>query len=97
MQGDIFTWNENKNKSNFNKHGVTFEEARTVFKDENIIYLADEKHSHDEERFVAIGASENSRLLIVCHCYRESGTVIRLISARKAGKGEINFYKGGIP
>jgi len=84
-----------KNKSNFQKRGISFNEAQTVFSDDLAIYLADDEHSEDEERFVVIGESARTRLLVVCHCYRESETVIRLISARKAEKPEVELYYGG--
>jgi hypothetical protein len=90
-----YTWDEDKNISNFKKHGVTFQEARTVFGDKNVIYLADDKHSGEEERFIVIGKSANSRLLVVCHCYRENDMVIRLISAWKANRTEANLYRKG--
>ena len=90
-----FEWDEDKNIFNIHKHGISFEEAKTVFDDEFIIYLTDEEHSQDEERFIVLGASALDRLLIVCHCYRENDEKIRLISARKADKREINYYYGG--
>jgi len=91
-----FEWDESKNKSNFQKHGISFNEAQTVFTDELAIYLSDDDHSDDEERFIVIGESARTRLLVVCHCYRESETVIRLISARKAEKSEVGLYYGGV-
>jgi len=91
-----FEWDERKNKRNFQKHGISFNEAQTVFSDEFAIYLSDGDHSDDEERFVVIGESAKTRLLVVCHCYRESETVIRLISARMAKKSEVDLYYGGI-
>jgi hypothetical protein len=96
MGDKIFEWDENKNISNTKKHGVSFQEARTIFKDENLMCLTVESHSHDKERILVIGESTNTRLLVVCHCYRESETVIRLISARKANKIEAKWYMGGI-
>jgi len=78
------------------KHGVSFSEAATAFEDENIIIMADENHSEQEERFVIIGFSHRMRLLVVCHCYRENDGVIRIISARKATKHETNVYGGAI-
>jgi len=91
-----FEWDESKNKSNFQKHGISFNEAQTVFSDELAIYLSDDDNSDDEERFIVIGESARTRLLVVCHCYRERETVIRLISARKAEKTEIDLYYGGL-
>jgi len=89
-----FSWDENKNKSNIRKHGVSFNEAATVFEDKNAIFIDDEEHSDKEERFIIIGLSGNLRLLVVCHCYRESDNMIRLISARKANNKESNLYRG---
>jgi hypothetical protein len=96
MRNELYEWDEDKNQINIKKHGVSFEEAWTVFNDENHLYEIDDEHSFNEERFVIIGMSEHSKLLYVCHCYRENGDVIRLISARKAEKGEIEAYYGGI-
>jgi uncharacterized DUF497 family protein len=91
----LFDWDDDKNIININKHGVTFKEASTVFKDTNAILLYDYAHSQDEERFVIIGYSTEMRLLYVCHCYRESDAIIRIISARKAGKYETELYEEG--
>jgi hypothetical protein len=96
MLDEIFEWDENKNKSNFLKHGISFNEAQTVFSDDLAIYLTDDRHSEDEQRFIVIGESARTRLLVVCHCYRESETVIRLISARKAEGSECELYYGGV-
>ena len=85
-------WDEKKNTVNQRKHGVSFEEARTVFLDEDGILIPDPDHSDTEERFVIIGRSIQFRILIVCHCYRENDEVIRLISARKANSLERNQY-----
>jgi uncharacterized DUF497 family protein len=92
-----FEWDENKNKINFQKHKISFNEAQTVFSDDFVIYIPDENHSEDEERFIAIGESARSRLLIVCHCYRENKSIIRLISARRADSSETELYYGGVP
>ena len=86
-----FEWNEGKASSNLQKHGVSFEEARTVFYDERARLIADPDHSGNEERFVLLGLSSPLRLLVVCHCYRDKG-VIRIISARKATKSESRAY-----
>jgi len=88
-----FEWDENKNISNFQKHNVSFEEAMTVFKDKKAVLRYDESHSEAEDRFNIIGMSQLSKLLIVCHCYRESDTVIRIISARKPTQTEVNYYE----
>ena len=90
-----FEWDERKNSANILKHKVSFEEAETVFDDENAVYLKDERHSADEERFIIIGEDSLFRELTVCHCYRgENDTIIRIISARKASKTEIDYYYG---
>ena len=88
----IFEWDENKNTANKKKHGISFEEASTVFEDENALLIDDPDHSDEEERFLLLGFSEKPRLLIVCHCMRKSETVIRIISARKATKTEAKQY-----
>lgn len=92
----LFDWDENKNAINIIRHGIDFEEASTVFFDERAIMFDDPEHSEDEERFLLLGMSEEANLCIVCHCYRESDTVIRLISARKATKKEGERYAKGI-
>ena len=92
-----FEWDPLKNKANIFKHKVSFEEAETVFDDENAKYLYDEDHSDCEERFHIIGADLYFRELSVCHCYRGAdGETIRLISARRATAREIDFYYGRI-
>lgn len=83
-----FKWDEKKSDVNLNEHGVSFEEARTVFYDEKAILINDPIHSQAEDRFILLGLSVKLRILVVCHCYRESESVIRIISARKAGKRE---------
>jgi len=80
---------------NEQKHGVTFLEAMTVFKDDDAVIMDDEEHSNDEERFIMLGMSEETNLLMVCHCYRENDEIIRLISARRANKHESEKYAGG--
>ncbi|MBO5995506.1 MAG: BrnT family toxin [Firmicutes bacterium] len=92
----IFEWNNSKNDLNIKKHGISFSEARTVFFDEQAILFDDPEHSKEEERFLLIGMSEKTRVCIVCHCYRKSETVIRIISARKATKKEVQRYVEGI-
>ena len=87
-----FVWDEKKNRANLGKHGVSFEEARTAFYDEHAAVYFDPDHSEDEDRFILLGMSLKLRVLVVCHCYRESDTVIRIISARKADKGEEADY-----
>lgn len=83
-----FEWDQRKEKANVKKHGISFEEARTVFYDENAIQFYDPDHSDEEDRFVLLGLSLKPQVLVVCHCFRESETVIRIISARKADKDE---------
>ncbi len=87
-----FEWDENKARLNIKKHGVSFTEAETAFYDDSALLISDPEHSDDEERFILLGMSRNARLLIVCHCLRESETVIRIISARKATKTESSYY-----
>ena len=87
-----FEWDKQKEESNYEKHGITFAEARMVFYDEHAIQFFDPDHSEDEDRFILLGMSFKLRVLVVCHCYRESESVIRLISARKANKDEEKDY-----
>jgi uncharacterized DUF497 family protein len=87
-----FAWDRRKSRSNLTKHGVSFEEAQTVFLDENARLIDDPDHSEGEERFVLLGYSFQARCLIVSHCYRESDSVIRLISARRATRPEEEVY-----
>ena len=89
-----FEWNKAKATSNLRKHGVSFEEARSVFFDEFALQFFDEAHSDDEERFIMLGRSIESRVLVVCHCERDSANIIRIISARKATKLERKYYPG---
>ncbi len=89
-----FSWDPAKASSNLKKHGVSFEEAKTIFYDENARLIKDPDHSEDEDRFILIGVSFDLRMLIVCHCYRSNGSEIRIISARKATKTEHKFYGG---
>ena len=91
-----FDWDENKNRINLEKHGITFEEASTVFFDDRAILFDDPEHSIDEDRFLLLGMSETAKVCIVCHCYRESDTVIRIISARQATRKEEQRYVKGI-
>jgi uncharacterized protein len=87
-----FSWDPNKARSNERKHGVSFEEAETVFADEHGLLLEDPDPDDPEERFVLIGLSSPLRLLLVCHCLRDGGEVIRIISARRASKAEGKQY-----
>ena len=87
-----FEWDENKNQKNIVKHGISFKEASTVFYDEEALLISDKEHSEEEDRFVLLGLSRQSKLLIVCHCYRGLEERIRIISARKATKKEQKQY-----
>lgn len=87
-----FEWDKKKDKTNAKKHGISFEEARTAFYDEYAIQFFDPEHSESEDRFLLLGSSFNLNTLVVCHCFREEETVIRIISARKADKDEEKFY-----
>ena len=88
----VFEWDPAKAAANVRKHGVSFDEAETVFSDEHALLLDDPEHSADEDRFVLIGLSAASRTVVVCHCYQERADVIRLISARKATRTERHEY-----
>lgn len=89
-----FEWDPEKAKSNKRKHHVAFEEAKTVFEDENAIIDYDELHSDDEDRFIIIGIDLIYNILNVCFCYRDNNNVIRIISARRANKKEQDDYFG---
>ena len=91
-----FDWDENKNRINLQKHGISFEEASTVFFDDRALLFDDPEHSIEEDRFLLLGMSETAKVCIVCHCYRESDTVIRIISARQATRKEEERYVRGI-
>ena len=90
-----FEWDEHKNEINKKKHGLSFETAQEVFYDNEAILFDDPDHSEEEERFLIIGMLKSSKICIVSHCYRNSDTVIRLISAREATKNEKKFYFRG--
>ncbi len=92
----LFEWNERKNAINQKKHGVSFEEAKTVFKDAKALCFDDPEHSAEEDRFILLGISLKGNLCIVCHCYRKNDNVIRIISARKATSREAERYAKGI-
>ena len=85
-------WDDQKAAANLKKHGVSFDDAKTVFSDERAKLIDDPDHSDDEDRFVLLGMDRALRLLLVCHCYRSEGNVIRIISARKAISKESKFY-----
>ena len=88
-----FEWDEQKNKINREKHKISFEETETVFYDESAVVIDDPDHSQEEDRFIILGLSTKANLLVVCHCYRASNTVIRIISARKATITETQQYR----
>jgi uncharacterized protein len=93
MRELIFKWDAKKAESNVSKHGVSFEEARSVFYDDWAMEFYDEPHSEEGDRFLLLGLSTRARLLLVCHCYREDEGTIRIISARKATKSESEHYR----
>lgn len=88
-----FEWDPNKGRANREKHGISFEEAKSVFYDDHARLIDDPDHSGDEDRFIIMGLSGNLKVLTVCHCYRDD-EVIRIISARKATKSEQRHYRG---
>ncbi|MBT9613729.1 MAG: BrnT family toxin [Burkholderiales bacterium] len=92
-----FEWDAAKSSSNKKKHGVSFEEAQSVFYDEFAVQFFDEENSVSEDRFLMLGLSDEARLLIVCHCERAQGNIIRIISARKATRNESSYYQGVRP
>lgn len=89
-----FDWDPAKAAANLKKHQVSFEEAKTVFYDDFAVQFFDDAHSTSEERFIMLGLSSDARLLVVCHCERSHGEVIRIISARKATRAEATHYRG---
>ena len=89
-----FIWGPKKASLNLKKHKVSFSEAKSVFYNEFAIQFFDDDHSTSEDRFVMLGVSNESRVLVVCHCERDGGGSIRIISARKATKTERRFYEG---
>ena len=92
MDAIQFTWDAEKAKANLRKHGISFEEAASVFADENARLKHDSEHSAEEDRFVILGFSSTLRILVVCHAYRQGDQIIRLISARKATPNERKQY-----
>ena len=89
-----FEWDPPKAAANLKKHRISFEDAQSVFYDEFAVQFFDDLHSSEEERFLMLGMSSAANLLIVCHCEREEGAVIRILSARKATRRESAFYQG---
>jgi uncharacterized protein len=94
MPDIVFEWDERKNRENQRTHGVSFEEARTVFFNDSAVEFYDDAHSVAEDRFLMLGMSMKLRMLMVCHCERAGGAVIRIISARRATRREQGFYPG---
>ena len=88
-----FEWDEKKSLANKRKHKVSFDEAQSVFYDENAIRFFDPDHSEDEDRYLMLGLSARLRILVIPHCYRQKGSNIRLISARKATRNEQTTYR----
>jgi hypothetical protein len=93
MSEILFEWDERKNKENQRKHGVSFEEAQTVFLDNRALIYFDSEHSKEEDRFIIVGNCIRFRLLMVVHCYREEQLKIRILSARRATSGEQKSYE----
>ena len=90
----VFEWDSEKDRTNQKKHGVSFEEAKSVFYDDSAIQFWDEYHSDLEDRFLLLGRSSKMRILLIVHCFREPGSVVRIISVRKATKTESKQYQG---
>lgn len=95
MSGIRFTWDPEKAAANEAKHGIAFDEAVTAFEDENARIIDDPDHSDSEDRFILLGFSTEARLIVVCHCYRDSAAEIRMISARRATRVERSAYARG--
>jgi uncharacterized DUF497 family protein len=95
MREISFAWDERKNQQNRRTHGISFEEAQSVFFDEEAVHFFDPDHSDDEDRFLLIGRSYRLRVVLLCHCFRESDRVIRIISARRATRAERSVYQRG--
>jgi len=92
MKKLVFEWNKRKENANIKKHGISFNEARTTFYDENAVQFFDPDHSDEEDRFILVGVSHRLNTLVVCHCFRENEITVRIISARKADKDEEIVY-----
>jgi uncharacterized protein len=89
-----FQWDPSKSAANLRKHGVSFEQAQSAFYDDFAVQFFDEEHSALEDRFILLGLSSQAKLLVVCHCERADGEIVRIISARKATKRETSYYRG---
>jgi hypothetical protein len=88
----LFDWNEEKSRRNKQKHGLSFEDAKHAFSDENALLIHDLDHSEEESRFVLLGLDSRFGLLVVSHAYREDDRIIRIISARRASRREAEQY-----
>ena len=93
LEGQVFIWDRIKAESNKTKHGISFEEAASVFIIDGAEEFEDEDHSDEEERLIVIGLSRELRVLTVIHCWREDDMIIRIISARKATQLEQKLWK----
>ena len=93
MADITFEWDPRKSRANFKKHGITFTEAESVFYDEGALLIEYPEHSEEEDRFLLLGLSTTLRELVVSHCYRQAGGIIRIISARKAKPREREQYR----
>jgi uncharacterized DUF497 family protein len=92
-----FEWDANKEKTNIKKHGVSFVDAKTAFHDEYAMQFYDPDHSDDEDRFILLGTNHQLKTLVICHCFRQTETVIRIISARHADASEQAAYWSNRP
>ncbi|WP_353519099.1 BrnT family toxin [Thalassotalea sp. SU-HH00458] len=90
-----FEWDAAKAATNLKKHGISFDEAKSVFFDEFAVQFFDQENSVTEDRFLMLGMSNETNLLLICHCERDDGNSIRVISARKATKNESKNYQRG--
>ena len=93
MKAIEFNWDKNKARINLTKHKISFEEAQSVFDDDNARLIYDPDHSENEDRFILLGLSCSLKVLVAVHCYKDEENIIRLISARKATKSEEKNYK----
>ena len=94
VNGRLFDWDSKKNLANIEKHGVSFKMATSAFFDPNAVVVDDDAHSLEEDRFILIGVNKYDKLLTVCHCHRNDGNVVRIISARKPNRFEQEVYRG---
>ena len=92
-----FEWDTNKEKTNIKKHGVSFVDAKTAFHDEYAMQFYDPDHSDDEDRFILLGTNHQLKTLVICHCFRQTETIIRIISARHADASEQSAYWSNRP